>query len=151
MCHIKRIWSGFSFRINDRTAQVIARQLAVIGDQLDREWTSRRPNWLPTPLHILRPAQALTRTIYRYKIRKKTPRSLQLLCVWHVVLFQGHPQSVMGLPGPVCCSEGLDSEHCAWAGDPQSWGLDSLGNTRSLWYYVSQLTFSYYYLVENMI
>ncbi|XP_056224224.1 bcl-2-interacting killer [Seriola aureovittata] len=54
-----------NLRINDRTARAFARQLAVIGDQLDREWTSRQPNWLPTPLHMLRPAQALTRTIYR--------------------------------------------------------------------------------------
>lgn len=54
-----------NLRINDRAARVFGRQLAVIGDQLDREWASREPNWLPTPLHILRPAQALTRTIYR--------------------------------------------------------------------------------------
>ncbi|XP_074481356.1 bcl-2-interacting killer [Sebastes fasciatus] len=54
-----------SLRINNRATRAIGRQLAVIGDQLDREWASRQPNWLPTPLHILRPAQALTRTIYR--------------------------------------------------------------------------------------
>ncbi|KAF7644594.1 hypothetical protein LDENG_00219430 [Lucifuga dentata] len=53
------------FRINDRAARTIGRQLAVIGDQLDRDRASRQPNWLPTPLHMLRPAQALTRTIYR--------------------------------------------------------------------------------------
>ncbi|XP_071391560.1 bcl-2-interacting killer [Centroberyx affinis] len=54
-----------NFRINDRAARVIGHQLAVIGDRLDRDWASRRPNRLPTPLHMLRPAQALTRTIYR--------------------------------------------------------------------------------------
>ncbi|KAI3366711.1 hypothetical protein L3Q82_009381, partial [Scortum barcoo] len=54
-----------NLRINDRAARVFGRQLAVIGDQLDREWASKQPNWLPTPLHMLRPAQALTRTIYR--------------------------------------------------------------------------------------
>ncbi|XP_040001559.1 bcl-2-interacting killer [Xiphias gladius] len=54
-----------NLRINDRTARALAHQLAVIGDQLDWEWTSRQPNWLPAPLHMLRPAQALTRTIYR--------------------------------------------------------------------------------------
>ncbi|XP_033470820.1 bcl-2-interacting killer [Epinephelus lanceolatus] len=54
-----------NLRINDRAAQAFGRQLAVIGDQLNGEWASRQPNWLPTPLHMLRPAQALTRTIYR--------------------------------------------------------------------------------------
>ncbi|KAG7225678.1 hypothetical protein INR49_012264 [Caranx melampygus] len=55
-----------NLRVSDRTARAVARQLATIGDQLDREWASRRPNWLPTPLHMLRPpTQALTRTIYR--------------------------------------------------------------------------------------
>lgn len=57
--------SDVNLRINDRAARVFGRQLAVIGDQLDREWASREPNWLPTPLHLLRPAQALTHTIYR--------------------------------------------------------------------------------------
>lgn len=56
-----------SYRINDRAARTIGRQLAVIGDRLDWDRASRRPNWLRTPLHMLRPAQALTRTIYRYK------------------------------------------------------------------------------------
>ncbi|KAM6961585.1 bcl-2-interacting killer [Tautogolabrus adspersus] len=63
------VWTGTQFdvnrRANDRAVRAIGRQLAVIGDQLDQEWASRRPNWLPAPLHILRPAQALTRTIYR--------------------------------------------------------------------------------------
>lgn len=54
-----------SLRINNRAARAFGRQLAVIGDQLDREWASRPPNWLPTPLQILRPARELTRTIYR--------------------------------------------------------------------------------------
>ncbi|XP_041819835.1 bcl-2-interacting killer [Chelmon rostratus] len=54
-----------NLRINDRAARAFGHQLAIIGDQLNREWASRQPNWLPTPLHMLRPAQALTRTIYR--------------------------------------------------------------------------------------
>ncbi|XP_069376273.1 bcl-2-interacting killer [Paralichthys olivaceus] len=54
-----------NFRINERTSRALARQLAAIGDQMDREWTSRRPNRLPTPLRMLRPAQALTRNMYR--------------------------------------------------------------------------------------
>ncbi|XP_054480762.1 bcl-2-interacting killer [Anoplopoma fimbria] len=54
-----------NLRINDRDARAFGCQLAIIGDQLDREWTGRRPNWLPSPLHMLRPAQELTRNIYR--------------------------------------------------------------------------------------
>ncbi|XP_034719811.1 bcl-2-interacting killer isoform X1 [Etheostoma cragini] len=54
-----------SLRINDQAARAIGQQLALIGDQMDREWTSRQLNWLPTPLDVIRPAQALTRTIYR--------------------------------------------------------------------------------------
>lgn len=54
-----------NFRIDDQAARAFGRQLAVMGDQFDQEWTSRQPNWRPTALHILRPAQALTRTIYR--------------------------------------------------------------------------------------
>lgn len=54
-----------NLRIRDRAARAVGRQLAVIGDQLDREWTSRLPNMPLTPLHLLRPAQALTRNIYR--------------------------------------------------------------------------------------
>ncbi|XP_042366878.1 bcl-2-interacting killer [Plectropomus leopardus] len=54
-----------NLRVNDRAARTFGRHLAVIGDQLDREWTSRQRHRLPTPLHMLRPAQALTRTIYR--------------------------------------------------------------------------------------
>ncbi|XP_035472478.1 bcl-2-interacting killer [Scophthalmus maximus] len=54
-----------NLRISDRTVRAFARQLAAIGDQLDREWTGRRASRLPTPLHMLRPAQALTRTMYR--------------------------------------------------------------------------------------
>lgn len=54
-----------NFRIDDRAARAFGRQLAVIGDQFYQERTSRQPNWRPTALHILRPAQALTRTIYR--------------------------------------------------------------------------------------
>uniref|UniRef100_A0A4W6FFZ2 Uncharacterized protein n=1 Tax=Lates calcarifer TaxID=8187 RepID=A0A4W6FFZ2_LATCA len=57
--------TGTLFDVNLRTARAIARQLAVIGDQLDQEWSSRQPHRLPTPLHMLRPARALTRTIYR--------------------------------------------------------------------------------------
>ncbi|XP_041636332.1 bcl-2-interacting killer [Cheilinus undulatus] len=54
-----------NLRVNDRAIRAIGRQLAVIGDQLDLEWVNRHPNLLPAPLHMLRPAQALTRTIYR--------------------------------------------------------------------------------------
>lgn len=54
-----------NFRIDDRAARAFGRQLAVIGDQFNQEWTSRHHNWRPTALHMLRPAQALTRTIYR--------------------------------------------------------------------------------------
>ncbi|XP_037552001.1 bcl-2-interacting killer [Nematolebias whitei] len=53
-----------NFRIRDAAARVIGRHLAVIGDQLDREWAGRDPNQPPTPLHLLRPAQSLTQTIY---------------------------------------------------------------------------------------
>ncbi|TWW64746.1 hypothetical protein D4764_22G0003930 [Takifugu flavidus] len=56
--------TNLSLRINDGAAQIFGRQLAVIGDQLDKEWAGRRPNWLPTGLHVLGPAYALTRTIY---------------------------------------------------------------------------------------
>ncbi|KAA8580247.1 hypothetical protein FQN60_005782 [Etheostoma spectabile] len=54
-----------NLRINDQAARAIGQQLALIGDQMDWEWTSRQLNWLPTPLDVIRPAQALTRTIYR--------------------------------------------------------------------------------------
>ncbi|XP_053271240.1 bcl-2-interacting killer [Pleuronectes platessa] len=54
-----------NLRIGDGTSRAFARQLAAIGDQMDREWTSRRRNRLPTPLRMLRPAQVLTRTMYR--------------------------------------------------------------------------------------
>ncbi|XP_068442461.1 bcl-2-interacting killer [Clinocottus analis] len=54
-----------NLRLNNRAARDFGRQLAVMGDQLDREWAGRRPNWLPNALHMLRPAQALTRSIYR--------------------------------------------------------------------------------------
>ncbi|KAK1906579.1 hypothetical protein KUDE01_008975 [Dissostichus eleginoides] len=54
-----------NLRINDRAARAFGCQLAAIGDQMDREWAGRRTPWLPPPLHMLRPAQALTRTIYR--------------------------------------------------------------------------------------
>ncbi|KAK5848924.1 hypothetical protein PBY51_008608 [Eleginops maclovinus] len=54
-----------NLRINDRAARAFGSQLAAIGDQLDQEWASRGNPLLPTPLHMLRPVQALTRTIYR--------------------------------------------------------------------------------------
>ncbi|KAM9327833.1 bcl-2-interacting killer [Pholidichthys leucotaenia] len=53
-----------TLRISDRAARAFGRQLAVIGDQLDREFASRLPSQLPTPLHLLRPAHALAWTIY---------------------------------------------------------------------------------------
>lgn len=52
-----------SFRVNDRAARAFGRRLAVIGDQLNREWASRKPNRLR---HLF----ALSRT--RYKIRRRT-------------------------------------------------------------------------------
>uniref|UniRef100_A0A8C9YZW2 Uncharacterized protein n=1 Tax=Sander lucioperca TaxID=283035 RepID=A0A8C9YZW2_SANLU len=61
---------GTDSLINDRAARAFGQQLALIGDQMDWEWASRQLNWLPTPLHVLRPAQALTRIIYRYKSQK---------------------------------------------------------------------------------
>ncbi|XP_072233729.1 bcl-2-interacting killer [Leuresthes tenuis] len=54
-----------NLRISNRAAQAFGRQLAVIGDQMDREWAIREPYWPLAPIHLLRPAQTLTRTIYR--------------------------------------------------------------------------------------
>ncbi|CAL8242080.1 unnamed protein product [Merluccius merluccius] len=51
------------FRSNDRVAQVIGRQLALIGDQLHRSRAVGLQYRLPPPLHMLRPA--LTSAIYR--------------------------------------------------------------------------------------
>ncbi|XP_034019816.1 uncharacterized protein LOC117504453 [Thalassophryne amazonica] len=51
-------------KINQTVEQAVGRGLAVIGDRLDRDRATRHPNWLPTALHMLRPAQALTRTIF---------------------------------------------------------------------------------------
>ncbi|XP_040927990.1 bcl-2-interacting killer [Betta splendens] len=51
-------------RINGRAAQEVGRQLAIIGDQFNRRWSNNQPHWPPV-LHLMRPAQALTRTIYR--------------------------------------------------------------------------------------
>lgn len=52
-----------NFRIRDRVSREIGRQLAVLGDQLNREWAGRLSYRLPAPLHLLGPAQTLTRTI----------------------------------------------------------------------------------------
>ncbi|XP_041833604.1 bcl-2-interacting killer [Melanotaenia boesemani] len=59
-----------NLRISARAARAFGHQLAVIGDQMDREWASRGPNGPLTPLHLLRPAQTLTQTIYRDIHRK---------------------------------------------------------------------------------
>lgn len=54
-----------NLRISDRAAREFGRQLAALGDQLDHEWATRPSYRLPAPLHLLGPAQTLTRTIYR--------------------------------------------------------------------------------------
>lgn len=54
-----------NFRINESAVRAIGQQLAVVGDQLYQEWTSRQVNRHPTLLHLLGPAQALTRAIHR--------------------------------------------------------------------------------------
>ncbi|CAL8318848.1 unnamed protein product [Lota lota] len=51
------------FRSNAQAAQVIGRQLALIGDQLHRSRAIGPLNPLPSPLRMLRPA--LTSAIYR--------------------------------------------------------------------------------------
>ncbi|XP_061570870.1 bcl-2-interacting killer [Cololabis saira] len=57
--------SDVNLRISDRAARACGRQLAIIGDQMVRERARRDPTWQPLPLHLLRPAQTLRRTIYR--------------------------------------------------------------------------------------
>ncbi|KAM7367197.1 hypothetical protein PAMP_015116 [Pampus punctatissimus] len=57
------ILSDVNLRINNGAARVIGHHLAVIGDQLDQEQVNRQLNW--SLLNVLRPAQALTWTIYR--------------------------------------------------------------------------------------
>ncbi|XP_068163122.1 bcl-2-interacting killer [Antennarius striatus] len=57
--------SDVNLRVNGRAARVIGRQLAAIGDHLNQKWIGRQPNWLPSPLQVLRPAETLTRTFYR--------------------------------------------------------------------------------------
>ncbi|KAM3587869.1 uncharacterized protein V6R79_015759 [Siganus canaliculatus] len=54
-----------NLRVSDTTVRTLAHQLATIGDQLDREWAKRDLYRMPTPLHMLGPARALTRIIYR--------------------------------------------------------------------------------------
>ncbi|KAM6895934.1 bcl-2-interacting killer [Xenentodon cancila] len=57
--------SDMNLRISDRAARACGRQLAIIGDQMVWERAQRDPTWQPIPLHLLRPAQTLRRTIYR--------------------------------------------------------------------------------------
>ncbi|KAL0962993.1 hypothetical protein UPYG_G00348110 [Umbra pygmaea] len=59
--------SDQNVRMHARAVQTIGRQLAEIGDRLDREWAARLPNpWnAPYPLHVARPVHVLTRSIYR--------------------------------------------------------------------------------------
>lgn len=52
-------------RISDQVARAVGRQLAVIGDELEREWAGQEPQWPLAPLHMLRPAHALTRIVYQ--------------------------------------------------------------------------------------
>ncbi|XP_075886192.1 bcl-2-interacting killer [Nelusetta ayraudi] len=56
---------GLNLRISDQAARAVGRQLAVIGDELEREWAGREPQWPPAPLHLLRPAHELTRIVYQ--------------------------------------------------------------------------------------
>lgn len=52
-------------RISDQFARVVGRRLAVIGDELEREWAGQELHWPQVPLHMLRPARALTRIVYQ--------------------------------------------------------------------------------------
>uniref|UniRef100_A0A674DDX6 BCL2 interacting killer n=1 Tax=Salmo trutta TaxID=8032 RepID=A0A674DDX6_SALTR len=59
--------SDVNLRIHARAARTTGRQLAEIGDRLDREWAERLPNQWPVlqTLHVTRPPHTLTRSIYR--------------------------------------------------------------------------------------
>ncbi|XP_064795495.1 bcl-2-interacting killer isoform X2 [Oncorhynchus masou masou] len=59
--------SDVNLRIHAWAARATGRQLAEMGDRLDREWAERLPNQWPVPqtLHVTSPAHALTRSIYR--------------------------------------------------------------------------------------
>ncbi|XP_034146119.1 bcl-2-interacting killer [Esox lucius] len=58
--------SNQNLRIHARAVQTIGRQLAEIGDRLDREWAERRANqWTWNPLEVTWPVYTLTRNIYR--------------------------------------------------------------------------------------
>uniref|UniRef100_A0A3B3D3N0 Uncharacterized protein n=1 Tax=Oryzias melastigma TaxID=30732 RepID=A0A3B3D3N0_ORYME len=50
----------------NNVTRAVGRQLAVIGDQMMRDLASREPTWPAVPINLFRPAQVLTRTIYRY-------------------------------------------------------------------------------------
>ncbi|XP_046873700.1 bcl-2-interacting killer isoform X1 [Hypomesus transpacificus] len=55
-----------NLRMNVREIRAIGQQLAEIGDRLNREWAERsNPAQWPPALLMARPAQALTRDIYR--------------------------------------------------------------------------------------
>lgn len=54
-----------NLRTSDQAAQAVGRQLAVIGDEMAREWAGRGPQWPLATRHMLRPAQALTRIVYQ--------------------------------------------------------------------------------------
>ncbi|CAB1346123.1 unnamed protein product [Coregonus sp. 'balchen'] len=59
--------SDVNLRIHARAARTVGRQLAEMGDRLDREWEERLSNQWPVPqtLHVTRPSHVLSRSIYR--------------------------------------------------------------------------------------
>uniref|UniRef100_A0A3P9M856 Uncharacterized protein n=1 Tax=Oryzias latipes TaxID=8090 RepID=A0A3P9M856_ORYLA len=62
--------AGALFDMNlryDHATRAVGRQLAAIGDQMVRDLASREPTWPPVPVNLFRPAQMLTRSIYRYR------------------------------------------------------------------------------------
>lgn len=57
--------------MNVREIRAIGQQLAEIGDRLNREWAERsNPAQWPPALLMARPAQALTRDIYRSEVKR---------------------------------------------------------------------------------
>ncbi|XP_036066060.1 bcl-2-interacting killer [Oryzias melastigma] len=54
-----------NLRLSNNVTRAVGRQLAVIGDQMMRDLASREPTWPAVPINLFRPAQVLTRTIYR--------------------------------------------------------------------------------------
>ncbi|XP_078797713.1 bcl-2-interacting killer [Oryzias latipes] len=54
-----------NLRLSDHATRAVGRQLAAIGDQMVQDLASREPTWPPVPVNLFRPAQMLTRSIYR--------------------------------------------------------------------------------------